>query len=236
MRNLPFNSRRNNKAKIITAVVVVVLILGFIFTLGIKILLNTSIFVANIFNKNQITPTVANEDVYGSISIDNIPTATNSARIVVSGSVVNYSILRFYINGDKIKEKILDSSDNFSEEIGDLVSGNNEVFVKVLTKDQKKSKNSTVFKVFYSNQKPKLDISEPSDNSKTSQQDLTIKGTTDKEVFIKVNDIPVVVDANGSWETSVKLKDGDNQIVITASDTAGNMESKTITVNYQKDN
>ena len=44
-----------------------------------------------------------------------------------------------------------------------------------------------------------------------------------------------MVDANGSFETSVRLKDGDNQIVATAQDIAGNVETKTIKVTYQKD-
>jgi len=198
-------------------------------------LLNTSIFVANIFNKNEVIPLAKNEDVYGAINIDDIPSATNSAKIVISGSVVNYTVLRFYINDEKVKEKEISASDNFSEEIGDLVSGNNEVYIKASTKDGKNSKKTEVFQVFYNNEKPKLEISEPADNSKTSKPDILIKGMTDKEVFIKINDLPVVVNANGNWETNIKLKDGDNLIAITASDLAGNTESKTITVNYQKE-
>lgn len=198
-------------------------------------LLNTSVFIANIFNKNEVAPLTKNEDVYGAINIDDIPSATNSAKIIVSGSFVNYTVLKFYINDEKVKEKEISASDNFSEEIGDLVNGSNEVYIKASTKDGKNSKKTAVFQIFYNNQKPKLEISEPGDNSKTSKQDLLIKGTTDKEVFIKINDIPIVVDANGNWETNIKLKDGDNLIAITASDLAGNTESKTITVNYQKE-
>lgn len=220
---------------IIGSIIVVFLILYFIFTSGLKMLLNTSIFVANIFNKNEIVPLTKNEDVYGSINIDDVPSATNSAKIIVSGSVVNYNVLRFYINGEKVKEKEIVSSDNFNEEIGDLVKGNNEVYVKALTKDGKNSKKTEIFQVFFNNEKPKLEISEPADNLKTSKQDLSIKGATDKEIFIKINDFPIVVDANGNWETNIKLKDGDNLITIIASDLAGNTESKIITVNYQKE-
>ena len=62
-----------------------------------------------------------------------------------------------------------------------------------------------------------------------------IKGVTDKEVFIKINDFPVVVNANGDWETSIKLNEGNNSIIIIASDLAGNTETKTLTINYQKE-
>ena len=47
--------------------------------------------------------------------------------------------------------------------------------------------------------------------------------------------MPVVVDANGNFEISVRLKDGDNQITAKAQDIAGNEEIKTIKVTYQKD-
>ena len=198
-------------------------------------LLNTSIFVADIFNKNEVTPLTKNEDVYGAVNIDNIPSATNSAKIVVSGSLINYTFLKFYINDEKVKEKEIKSSDSFSEEIGDLVKGNNEVYVKAFTKDKKNSKKTEVFQVFYNNEKPKLEVSEPADNSKTSKSDILIKGITDKEVFIKINDFPVVVNANGDWQTTIKLKEGDNSIVIFASDLSGNTESKTLTINYQKE-
>jgi len=69
----------------------------------------------------------------------------------------------------------------------------------------------------------------------TNNQEIKVKGNTDKETYIHINDIPVVVDANGAFETSVRLKDGDNQINATAVDIAGNIETKTLKVIYQKD-
>ena len=140
----------------------------------------------------------------------------------------------FYLNTKKVKE-IESSSDTFSEEIGDLEKGDNSVYIQAKSKDNKTEKNTITYKVFYKNENPKLDISEPSDNSTTNNQEIKVKGSTDKETYIHVNDLPVVVDANGSFETSVRLKDGDNQIVITATDIAGNTETKSFKVTYQKD-
>ena len=80
-----------------------------------------------------------------------------------------------------------------------------------------------------------MEITEPSDNFSTSNQEIKIKGSTDKETYVHINDLPVVVDANGNFETSIRLKDGDNQITATAQDIAGNTETKTLKVTYQKD-
>ncbi|MCR4276770.1 MAG: Ig-like domain-containing protein, partial [Candidatus Roizmanbacteria bacterium] len=209
-------------------------VLYFIFTFGIKLLLNTSSFISGLFPQPSTKPLSKTEDSFSAIDISSIPQATNSAKIIVSGSVLNFDSLVFYLNKVKVKE--VDSpSDIFNEEIGDLEKGENSVYILAKSKDGKVEKTTITYKVFYKSEKPKLEITEPSDNSTTSNQEIKIKGSTDKETYIHINDIPVVVDAKGNFETTVRLKDGDNQITAKAQDIAGNEETKMIKVTYQKD-
>ncbi|MBI5122905.1 hypothetical protein HZA75_03535 [Candidatus Roizmanbacteria bacterium] len=222
------------KNTIILYIVILFLILYFIFTFGIKLLLNSSSFISGLFPQPSTKPLSKTENTFSSIDVNSIPQATNSARFIISGSILNFDILDFYLNGKKVK-KIESSSDTFSEEIGDLEKGDNNVYVLAKSRNSKIEKNTITYKVFYKNEKPKLDISEPSDNSTTNNQEIKVKGSTDKETYVRVNDLPVVVDASGGFETTVRLKDGDNQIVITASDIAGNMETKFLKTTYQKD-
>ena len=84
-------------------------------------------------------------------------------------------------------------------------------------------------------EKPKLEVSQPNDNSKTNKQEIKIEGKTDKETYIKINGQPVVVDSQGSFVTLFKLNEGDNSIEIIAEDIVGNQEKKTIKVTYSKD-
>lgn len=215
-------------------IVVLFVVLYFIFTFGIKLLLNTSSFISGLFPQPSTKPLSKTEDSFSSIDISSIPQATNSAKIIVSGSVLNFDSLIFYLNKVKVKE--VDSpSDIFNEEIGDLEKGENSIYILARSKDSKTEKTTITYKVFYKSEKPKLEISEPSDNSTTNNQEIKIKGSTDKETYIHINDIPVVVDVNGNFETTVRLKDGDNQITAKAQDIAGNEEIKTIKVTYQKD-
>ncbi len=220
--------------KIILYIVILFLVLYFIFTSGIKLLLNSSSFIAGLFPQPSAKPLSKAQNSFNSIDVSSIPQATNSAKFIVSGSILNFDILDFYLNGKKVKE-VESSSDTFSEEIGDLEIGNNNVYVLAKSKDSKIEKNTITYKVFYKNEKPKLEVSEPVDNLITNNQEIKVKGSTDKETYIRVNDLPVVVDANGGFETTVRLKDGDNQIVITTQDIAGNMETKSLKVTYQKD-
>ena len=214
---------------------ILILVVIFILTVGIKILLNTSSFVARISEKKTNTTLKKNQNLIEDVDIDSIPVATNSSRIFVGGTVVNFDQVEFYLNGDLVKESSLLSSDSFIEEIGDLVKGQNEVFVIGKLKDSDEEKKSNIFTVFYKSDKPKLDIKEPQDNSKTNNLEIKIMGETDKETYIKVNDLPVVVDSQGIFQTMVRLKEGENKITITAQDVAENKEEKILTVIYEKD-
>ena len=222
------------KNKIVVYLVVFFLVVYFIFTFGIKLLLNTSSFISGLFPQPSTKPLSKTEDSFSSIDISSIPQATNSARIIISGSTLNFDVLEFYINAKKVTE-IEFSSDTFSEEIGDLEKGDNNVYIRAKSKDNKIEKNTITYKVFYKDEKPKLEITEPLDNLTTNNQEIKVKGSTDKETYVRVNDLPVVVDANGNFETTVRLKDGDNQVTATAADIAGNVETKMIKVTYQKE-
>jgi len=222
------------KDMIILYIVILILVLYFIFTYGIKLLLNSSSFIAGIFPQPSTKPLSKSEESFNSIDVSSIPQATNSASIIISGSVLNFDILYFYLNDEKVKE-VETSSDTFSEEIGDLEKGENNVYILAKLKDSKIQKKTITYKVFYIDAKPKLSISEPADNLTTNNQEIKVKGNTDKEIYIRINDLPVVVDANGNFETTVRLKDGDNQIIVTASDIAGNTETVSLKVIYQKD-
>lgn len=197
--------------------------------------MNSSVFVANLFSKNSEPTLNKTTDVYGSISIDNIPTATNSAKFIITGSVINYDRLEFFLNDEKVKELDLKARDSFSEEIGDLLQGDNKVYIKAIASDSKSKKTTNTYSILFKDLKPKLEISQPQDKDKVSQSEILVKGITDKEVFVKINDLPVVVDANGNFQTSLRLKEGDNTIEIVTLDIAGNSERKTLTVNYQKE-
>lgn len=224
------------KSTIVILLAGLVILFYFLFTVGIKLILNSSVFVANMFSKNSpAAPLNKTTDVYGSVDIEDIPVATNSAKIIVNGSVVNYTKLDFYLNGEVVETKDMTSNEIFNIEIGDLEKGKNEVYIKARTEDGQNTKKTQVYEVLYKDEKPKLDISEPADRATVSSPEVTIKGTTDKEVLIKVNDLPVVVDVNGNFDSTVRLKDGDNSISIRAEDIAGNVESKTLTVTYRKE-
>ncbi len=233
--------KRHQKKQLLTSIILycffLIAIFYFVFSFGIKILINASLFIANLGSraKNSNTALVKSSDFYGNINIDSIPSSTNSAKIIVTGSAVNFDILEFYLNDEKVKKTNLNSSDSFEEEIDDLEKGDNKIYIIAKSQKTKDSKKSKIFTVTYMAEKPKLEISEPQDQAKFNQQDIKVAGATNKETFVTVNDAPVVVDASGNFQTSVRLQEGDNKLEIVAQDMAGNTETKTLTVIYRKE-
>lgn len=210
---------------------IIFLVVILLFNYGIPFLANSSVFFNNLFgNKDE---SQAPEQTFSSIEVTDIPVATNSATIQISGSINDFDTIVFMLNDQQIEDLSVKGKENFREEIGELKSGENKVYL--IGKKGSVRKKTPIYTVLFNAQPPKLEISEPQDNSKTSHEDLKIAGTTDKEVSIQINNSPIVVDLNGNFQTSVKLKEGENKIPIIAQDDAGNKTEKTLTITYEKD-
>lgn len=210
-------------------------VLIFISTIGFKILLNTSVFVANFFSKNKPTETIKKDEQYLSLTIDNIPVATNSPTIIIEGSLINIDEIDFFLNNKKLKTVKNFLSNSFSEEIPELKEGENKIYLVGKNKTENSTKKTQEYIVIYKKNKPKLEIIEPKNEEVVNKDEIIIKGETDKEVYIKINNLPVIVDALGKFEQSFRLNEGENNFEITAEDIAGNIETKTLKIIYQKE-
>ena len=68
---------------------------------------------------------------------------------------------------------------------------------------------------FYNFQKPPaLDIISPERNAVFEESDVTIKGQTDPGMFVTINDEPVRVETNGTFEAAIALRTGSNTVIV----------------------
>lgn len=234
MKRLESHQRKSlNKNLFLISLALVILII-FIFTVGIKALLGSAVFISQLTKKGQSeTLTSKKDDFFGNIDVTSIPSATNSSTITISGRVLNYDLVEFFLNDKKVDQ--IEVVDSFENNIDDLQDGDNEIYLIAKSKKNKSTEKTTNFSVFVKKQKPMLEISEPKDGAKTANDEIKIVGKTDKEVIIEINNQPVVVNVLGEFLSSVKLQTGENKIVITALDIAGNTETKEIKIIYEKD-
>lgn len=230
---------RHNQKKIAQRILffgaLALILLVFFFSSGLQLIINTTLFINQIANPTKNTATAQkNNDGLSSVILDPPASATNSATIQITGTLYNFDMLEIYVNSEKVAEKNI-AYDSFSYDVPGLIKGDNSIYVIAKSSKSKETKKSQKFNVTYRNEKPKLEISEPHDNATVHSNEITIKGTTDKETSIRVNDRPVVVDVQGTFQTSLRLNEGDNSVEVVAEDMVGNTETKKLTVKYVKE-
>jgi len=112
-----------------------------------------------------------------------------------------------------------------------LDEGNNDILVRVW--DKAGNIKATNFTVTLDTIIPKLIIMEPTDGEFVTTQDIRVLGQVEDGSVLKVNNLPVKYQGT-SFQYSVRLGAGDNTIKVDAWDKAGNHNTKTIQVNFDK--
>ena len=213
-----------------------VLLISVIILIGFDSLINSAILFTNLFRSDKTTNSKESEDAfYGLVSIDPPAVATNSATIIITGQTAGFDSVDYYLNNVKSETTTLDQETVFSQEIGDLIVGDNVVYVVARTKDGKNSKKTDTFSILYKRDAPTLQIDQPKNEETVDSQDITISGKTDRNTTVHLNSSPIVVDLKGEFVTSVKLKEGSNTLHFKATDVAGNTTEESIQVTYQRD-
>ncbi len=232
MGRLETHQQKQFKRQLYFFGILFIIIIVLLYNFGLKILLGGSFYLTNLLGGGQKdTPT--QEQFLGELRVTDIPAATNSAQIQVKGYVQSFDRVEFYVNGTQAKK--ITTTDTFSEEIGDLNAGDNNIIVRAYVANDNQKQKKQEFTVVYSNSKPKLEVTDPQDNTRVNNYEINVKGKTNPSNEVMVKGSPVVVTADGSFSTFVRLNEGENKIEITAKDNAGNMEKKILTITYDKD-
>lgn len=199
-------------------------------------MIDVSLFIANLSHPQRSEKIFSSENNTQYLlppEIFNLPTATNSSVLKISGRADIGKDLQIFVNGVNQTEFNL-TEETFETEIN-LEKGENLIYLILKDPQTNKKKKSEIYKVFYKAEKPRLEIIKPENNSIVKEEEIKIEGKTEKEVLVKINDNPVVVNANNEFIYPLKLQPGENKISIKATDIAGNEEIKELTINYQKE-
>lgn len=230
-RSLRHNESRAKKKLIIT--IVGILVVSYIFFVWIL-----PFVIGQLSFLNKKTSTVDAE----SLKIDEaiappvlyIPyEATNSASLEFTGYAAPLSKVELYIDGEIKTQTVTDSEGKFTTSQVALNLGTNNITAVTINDSDKKSLPSKNIRLYFSNEKPKLEISEPAEGAQiTGDKKVKVAGKTDVNNSITVNGSTVIVDSEGGFQTIVALNDGENTLTIKASNTFGNTEETSRKVNY----
>jgi len=225
--------KQNSQKQNITYIALIVILVIFFATVGLRLVINTSLFIAGFSNKESSKQTSDEDKILIAPEITNLPDATNSAQITISGIAQRSSSVKIFANNEEQKEVNV-TDDEFNTEI-QLNKGENSLYVLASYSQSKRTKKSPNYTVFYLHEKPKLEISEPQNESTVNTADITIKGLTNKDIIVKVQNVPAVIDQEGNFSSPIRLKEGENIIKITAEDKAGNNESIELKIIFSRD-
>ena len=160
--------------------------------------------------------------------------ATSSANLPVSGFAEPGEQIIILDNGQQVAQADTGGDGSFRSSVT-LTKGDNHLSLYAIDQKNQHSPNSSEYVVTYNDQPPKLDVSEPQDKQAIqgkNNQNLTIKGQTDKNVRVYLNSRLIFTHDDGSFTTLQMLQIGDNTLDLKATDQAGNITEKILTVSY----
>jgi len=146
---------------------------------------------------------------------------TNQDKVTVEGIAGTDGIVNVYVN-DNEPIKVQTENRRFSAEVG--LAGD-ETTIKVTAEiDGKETEPSTPVRVIKDKIAPTLEVVKPMDGEKLNVEVVHVIGSTADEYFNKllVNGKEATLDEEGNFDERVIVSEGENTIIIRATDLAGN--------------
>lgn len=220
---------QKTKKNLLFSVLGIVLVIFLMFKFGIPLLVNLSLFISG-SGKEEVK--VQDSFFIAPPILDSMPAATSSANIIVTGFASKDQTVNLYINGELVDKTEANNYGTFSFE-ATIMPGENTIKTKTIA-DNKESEFSNTITTVLKSAPPSLSINSPAnDQSFSKDQDyIQIRGTTDPDTKVTVNEFWAITDDSGNFSYSLLLQNGENKIKIIATDTAGNKTEKEIKVIY----
>lgn len=207
-------------------------LLLFLLFFGIPSLINFAVFVSNL--KDSSTP-IAQDDKTPPIppQLDEPPRYIKTDKIIVGGRAEAGSTLKLFHQGKLIKETLVDDKSNYSLDI-QLEKGENTLYVTATDKAGNESDHSSQRVVFYDLEPPALEVTKPKDGDTFLGDNKTvdIEGVVELDSKVTINDRLAIVGADGKFNYTFTLSEGENTIIVIALDPAENKTEKQIKVTY----
>lgn len=227
--------KKQSSKKLIWTIILTFLVIYFLLSWGLPALVGS----LAVFNKFKDAPvkntTPATEDTAIAPPVLYIPfEATSSAKLQISGYATPDSEVEIYVD-DELKDTAKTNPEGrFSTSQIELTPGTNNISGRTVLENNKKSLPSKNIKLIFSDEKPKLEVTEPGDgtNIKGGDKKVRVSGKTDPENSISVNGATVIVNGDGNFSTTADLNDGDTIILIQAVNQVGNITKIERKVNY----
>ena len=229
-------SDRKEKRLLVLAIAGILGIFTLLFLFGVKALIGFSLLVETLKGRSNTPAIQQSQTIILPPALDPPLSATNSATITITGKGQTGITLVLSVNNGPGKEYPVKENGTFTLPAVPLINGVNTISAKLKDAKGNLSDVSNIVSVTYGNTPPKLVISDPADNTTVNgdPNTVTVNGMTEDNVTVTVNDRMVVIKTDNTFNYTYPLTDGENQLKIVATDTAGNQTTVTRKITYQK--
>jgi hypothetical protein len=225
---------KNRARNRIILAIIVIFVLGYFFlTWGLPALVGGLTYITH-FNSKPVVKNTSDEDIAIPPPVLNIPyEATNTATIAINGYTTPDTKVEIYLDDELKTTTDVKSDGSFQTSDISLSIGTNNIYGKTIMGD-KQSLESKTIKLYYDSEKPKVDITSPTDNQeiKGGDKKIRVAGNTDPQNSITINGSTVIVNGAGDFATDVNINEGDNTLTITVTNRFGNSTSVERKVKY----
>jgi hypothetical protein len=203
-----------------------------LFFFGIPALGKFSAFVSDLGKSNKAI-TTNDHTPPAPPRFDYINNFTNQQTINLTGVTEAGATIRLTFNGNA-QDTIADKDGKFLFSL-QLDNGTNSYSAVAVDTAGNISQKTQDYSITFDNKPPDLNIDSPGDGSQffgSNQRQETIKGTTDSDAKVTINDRIVAVDDSGKFQYTLTLSEGENKFAVKATDQAGNVTEKDLTLTF----
>src|SRR3989338_1264200 len=189
--------KKLNKKLVKTVVLIIVGIIA-AFQIGLPLLAKIVVGLSFLRKDKGITEKSADSLLFPPV-LNSLPEATNSAMIIVSGFTDKNSPVVLTVNGHEDKTDS-DIDGRFEFRGVALQEGQNEIEAYLIREDKKRSASS--LSIIYKKEPPEINTTEPENGRKFlgEEKSVAIRGTTEKDARVSVNDRFIIVGREGDFE------------------------------------
>jgi len=204
----------------------------FIFVFGIPTIVKFAGFLTDLrksslpIDKNDTTPPSPPR-------ISTLPDATNKANLDVAGTAEAGATVIFTFN-ENSQETVVANDGTFTFSLA-LEKGENKLSFIAKDPAGNESQKTPVYTVIFDDDKPKLEITSPANEAEffgSKQRQVAIRGVTEPETSLTINDRLIKVDDSGNFTYATTLNEGENNFSIKATDKAGNLSEQTLMLRF----
>ena len=176
-------------------------------------------------NQSELFHTINRDTISPTISLSHPVEGEVNKLVLTSGTVTDASPLTVTIDGTQVP-----TEDGFFERKAEAPEGTRQV--RVVATDAAGNTNEVVLSITVDLTAPLFSNVSPAEGT-AANSPATISGHVAdvSAVTVKVNDTDAVVNANGDFNAAnIVLAEGENQLLLTATDAAGNQNDLTLTL------